>query len=741
MSRRFVLVWNCVLVLCLLLLITACGTGAKGSAGGGGSAVTITVTPNSAALSAGATQQFQATVTGSSNTAVEWQVNGTASGNAQVGTISSSGLYTAPKPTSAQTITITAVSEADPTKWAAAAVTVNAVPRSGISVSVAPVAVTMAVSTSQQFASAVTGTSNTSVTWSVDGVAGGSSAAGTISADGIYAAPATAGTHTITATSTADTTQLANAAVSVVSMTVSPQTTTIAQSATAQFTADVQGTSNTAVTWSVDGVAGGNSNAGTISATGLYTAPASDSTHTITATSAAVTNYSVSATVTVGSGGTGTIKAINHIIFLSQENRSFDTYFGKLNEYRAQQGLPADVDGLPDDCKSSNSDWTVPCGAMNKAPDANGVPTTPIYAFRLKTMCIENTSADWIASHWDFNAENPSSDTPAMDGYAISAASSAISTGTSDTQGIRAMGFYNGDDLTYAYWLATQFGTSDRWFSPEPARTQPNRYYMVGATSGGQAYPSGVTINQKTIFDLLQQAGVSWKIYSQDGSTSASAFAGFMSRYGSSGKIVPIAQFITDAQTGTLPAVAYIEKPDADQHPGINVNIQDGLNEVRNLVNALMYGPSWKDSVMIVTFDESGGLYDHVPPPTNVPNPDGIKPLDICTSSSDSRCTLAAASHSAPPYDADGDFTRYGFRVPLMVISPFAKPHFVSHSVTDYTAWMKLVETRFGLPSLNARDAAQIDMTEFFDFQAVPWATPPQNPPTINYGSCYDSLP
>ncbi len=433
------------------------------------------------------------------------------------------------------------------------------------------------------------------------------------------------------------------------------------------------------------------------------------------------------------------VQAVNHIIFLAEENRSFDHYFGKLDDYRLSQGLGADVDGLPNDCSSTNSDWTVPCSAMNKSPDAAGVPTTPIYAFHLKTMCIENTSADWIASHWDFNAEAPASPTFLGDGFVVSAASSALSTGENDTQGIRAMGFYTGSDLPYHYWLATQFATSDRWFAPAPARTEPNRLYMVGATSGGHAYPTPLSINAKTIFDELQAAGISWKIYSQTGSTSASTFSGFMTKF--SANIVPLTQFVTDAQSGNLPQVAYIEKPNSDEHPGLGINIQYGVAETQSLINAVMYGPSWKDSVFILTFDEAGGLYDHVGPPTNVPSPDGIVPIDICTSASDSRCPVAALTHTPPPYDPDGDFTRYGFRVPLMVISPFTVPHYVSHVVTDYTAWLKFVETRFNLPPLTARDAAASNMGDFFNFQNPPLATPPPNPPVDSNGQCYDGLP
>ncbi|MGZ4788332.1 MAG: alkaline phosphatase family protein [Terriglobales bacterium] len=704
--------------------------------------VSVTISPTTATVTVGSSQEFQAQVTGTTNTAVTWSVDGVNGGNSTIGTISNTGNYTAPA--TAGTHTVTATSVADSTKSASASVTVQPA-STGISVTISPTTATLAVGTNQQFKAQVTGTTNTAVTWSVDGVNGGDSSVGTITDNGSYTAPLTAGSHTVTATSVADPQQSASASVSVIRMTVSPDNATVAPSGTQQFTATVDGTSNTAVTWSVDGVGGGNSTVGTIDSTGLYTAPATEGTHTVTATTVVVPTYSVNTSVTVSAGNTGDLRSIKHIIFISQENRSFDTYFGKLNEYRAKNALPTDVDGLPDNCSSSNSDWTVPCGAMNKAPDANGYLTTPIYAFHLKTKCIENTSADWIVSHWAFNAENPSSDTPLMDGFVVGAASAALANGFKDVQGIRAMGFYTGDDLEHPYWLASQFGTSDRWFAPAPTKTEPNRYFMVGATTGGHAYPAKTTIPEKTIFDLLQAAGVSWKIYAENGYTSASVFSGFMSRYAD--HIVPLEQFITDAQSGNLPSVAYVEKPDADQHPGSNVNIEYGVAEVRDLVNAVMYdsnggpGPSWKDSVVIVTFDEGGGLYDHVAPPTNVPNPDGIKPIDICTSSDDPRCSVASLTHLAPPYDPDGDFTRYGFRVPLMVVSPFSIPHYVSHNATDFTAWMKLVEIRFGLPSLNARDAAAIDMTEFFDFKNVPWATPPANPPVVNYGQCYDSLP
>ncbi|HVH87158.1 MAG TPA: alkaline phosphatase family protein, partial [Terriglobales bacterium] len=290
----------------------------------------------------------------------------------------------------------------------------------------------------------------------------------------------------------------------------------------------------------------------------------------LTATGAQGATATAQASVQVTqSSNPGDITAINHIIFVAEENRSFDVYFGKLNEYRAKFGFSQEVDGLQPNCSSANSDWTKPCSNMNKAPDASGRPTTPIYAFHLKTMCIENTSADWIVSHWAFNAEDVSSDTPRMDGFVIGAASATAGAAGSnptipDKQGIRAMGFYTAQDLEYHYWLATQFAVADKWFAPAPARTDPNRYYLVGATSGGYAYPiagNEPSIQAPTIFDRLQTAGISWKIYTgSDGYTYAYAFSGFQGRFGpnsSSPHVFPMSQYYADLQNGTLPAVVF----------------------------------------------------------------------------------------------------------------------------------------------------------------------------------------
>jgi phospholipase C len=138
----------------------------------------------------------------------------------------------------------------------------------------------------------------------------------------------------------------------------------------------------------------------------------------------------------------------------------------------------------------------------------------------------------------------------------------------------------------------------------------------------------------------------------------------------------------------------------------------------------------WKDSAFILTYDEAGGIYDHAAPRRTV-SPDGIKPADL---QAGDICTTT----TGPPCD----FIYTGYRVPLIVISPFAKKNYVSHTKADFTAILKLIETRFGLTPLTKRDAAQMDMTEFFDFTNPPWLTPPSPPAQNTNDPCYlNSLP
>jgi phospholipase C len=146
--------------------------------------------------------------------------------------------------------------------------------------------------------------------------------------------------------------------------------------------------------------------------------------------------------------------------------------------------------------------------------------------------------------------------------------------------------------------------------------------------------------------------------------------------------------------------------------------VQVGAVYDSKLMSAFMSSPIWKDSVFFLTYDEAGGFYDHVQPMAAV-QPDGIAPLDL------------------QKKDPVGDFTRTGFRLPLMVVSPYTKPHVVSHTPADATAILKFIEKRFNLPNLTKRDAAQPDFAaEFFDFTKVSFPTAPALPTQPGDASC-----
>ena len=311
---------------CLLALTLGCGGGSSNSGGNNGSGgsgtpppvVSISITPTSATVASGASQQFQASVSGSSDTTVQWEVNNVVGGNAQNGAVSSSGLYTAPTTDVALQVTVTAVSHADTSKTASASVTVTAVsqqpppPPPPVSISISPTSATVAGGGTQQFTATVTGSQNTNATWSVDGVSGGNGSVGTIGTNGLYTAPGTAGSHTVTATSVADPSKSASAAVSVMTMTISPTSASVTPLGTQQFTVNIQGTNNVGVTWQVDGINGGNGTVGTISGQGLYTAPGQDGSHTVTAVSSALPTYSVNASVTVTGAPAGSASVLTY---------------------------------------------------------------------------------------------------------------------------------------------------------------------------------------------------------------------------------------------------------------------------------------------------------------------------------------------------------------------------------------------------------------------------------------------
>jgi phospholipase C len=388
-----------------------------------------------------------------------------------------------------------------------------------------------------------------------------------------------------------------------------------------------------------------------------------------------------------------------------QENRSFDHYFGMLPQYRQSKGIPGTVDGTP-------------ANASNPGFDD---PTQLVVPYHLSTECHENLSPSWNETHVDYNRNQPNGGPAMMDGFVFNAAKFARNNAGFDIDGKRAMGYYTEVDIPYYYELASQFAISDRYFCSSPAATLSNRLFLLAASAFGRVYPSIPTPTQykaKTIFDLLQDAGVSWKIYRNGDFTYYSWFTGSNMNMAN---VVDAETFFTDLDAGTLPAVAMIESgPDTglDEHP--KNNIQSGSHYISRFVDALMASTSWKTSAFMLTYDEGGGFFDHVEPPTAV-KPDDIEPI-------------------VNPGDIPGSFDRYGFRVPFILVSPWARKNYVSHTVADHTSILKLIETRFNLPSLTARDAGAHDLQDMFDFSAMSFETPPTMPAQPTTDVCDFSL-
>jgi phospholipase C len=218
--------------------------------------------------------------------------------------------------------------------------------------------------------------------------------------------------------------------------------------------------------------------------------------------------------------------------------------------------------------------------------------------------------------------------------------------------------------------------------------------------------------------------------------------------------LTPITAYFSDLNNGTLPSFAFIEAGYGfnDEHPGSGQSILVGQTQVAAIINALMSSSSWKDSVFFLGYDEGGGPYDHVPPVPGhsndftdttlgtVPdisaiavNADSYSPCVPPGGTPTLHCDLASTDPGAHPNDAPavhGFAAQLGFRIPNMIVSPFVRKHYVSHTPMDHTAVIKFVENRFigSSAHLTLRDAAQPDLLEFFDFNSIPWETPPGPP-------------
>ncbi|MEZ4293939.1 MAG: alkaline phosphatase family protein [Polyangiaceae bacterium] len=372
---------------------------------------------------------------------------------------------------------------------------------------------------------------------------------------------------------------------------------------------------------------------------------------------------------------------VEHVLVMMMENRSFDHYFQKLPEY----GQP-DVEVAPPDFANP------------------GVDGEPVPIFHDTSYCFVDTNHGWGAVHQQVNGG-------AMDGFfATNEGHHDVPVnGTLDMiSGARAMGYYDATDLPFYYWLANEFSIADHYHASVLGPTFPNRMYLYAASSLGNTYNT-IAEADATLVDYLEERQIDWKIYA----TGTPGFAIFISTHLKYAEehLRSIDDYFADAAAGTLPQFAFIDPnigrdgvDTDDEHPPAMAPIGEAL--VASVVDALAKSPNWKDSALFLTYDEHGGLFDHVVPPKACP-PDDL-PLKVA------------------PGDPEVPFDQLGIRVPMMVISPYAKKHHVSHAVYDHTSIVRFVEAKFVMPALSNRDANALAPWDMFDFDAAPHATPPE---------------
>jgi phospholipase C len=502
----------------------------------------------------------------------------------------------------------------------------------------------------------------------------------------------------------------------------------------------------------------------------------------------------VSALVTIGlcvhdlpaaqSSASGLAK-VNHVIIAMQENHSFDSYLGVLA--LAQNSLyhsPANgsscvhdpnpatcVEGLS--C-TAHADGTYTC--TNSNPDDSG---SPVVAFHTNDYCpAPDLDHGWASSHKEgnYNAPNNMLKSSPNDGFArVNDLTEQPDNGVENATEDKTMGFYNENDLPFYYALAETFAIDDHYHSSVVGPTVPNRFYLLAATSFGHLTTKeivppvgGYKPITGTILDKLDAAGITWVDYFSD-VPQAGDF-----RTPDSTHFKPVADFIIDAAAGNLPQVALVDPLLAgetnlatDEHPPHDVRA--GEYFISQIVSAVRGSPNWKDSILFITYDEHGGSYDHVAPPAasqkGALNPDGINPGQCADLSNPpastqpgggANCSISQtvdAPALCPTFTATGpypsscaNFNQLGFRVPFIAVSPFSKPHYVSHTRGDHTSLLKLIEMRWlNGASLTRRDANANPLLDMFDFVKAPLMNvnlsllapaPPPNLATDGNGSC-----
>ena len=387
-----------------------------------------------------------------------------------------------------------------------------------------------------------------------------------------------------------------------------------------------------------------------------------------------------------------------HIVVVMMENHSFDNLFGELSRSREEvEGLRFNAAG-----EALNSNPSVAGGASD-------VPARPLQS----TAQAKDISQSWKATHEQI-------DSGEMDGFV-----------SSEKGQPEAMGYYPEAVLPFAYSLANTYALADHWFCSTPGPTYPNRRFLLAGTAFGGTTSAPAELlaafekppASGTICDLLAKHHISWADYSRDIPMTLVLPRILIEHFHSHHRY---ARFLADCKAGTLPQVSFVD-PKMGTVSAIANAIKQIPEEVRvffdrldpgeteedpddmyygehwahEAVEAVVRSPAWKRTVLIYTYDEHGGYYDHVAPPP------------------------AVAPDAIPPAETPGDYASYGPRVPAVVVSPYSVAGGVSHTVYDHTSILATIEHKWNLPALTDRDANANTIMEMLDTSAEPRLDPP----------------
>jgi phospholipase C len=312
---------------------------------------------------------------------------------------------------------------------------------------------------------------------------------------------------------------------------------------------------------------------------------------------------------------------IKHVVVIMQENHSFDNYFALF-------------------------------------PNANGISNYPQWAKNLSHP-ISSVSHDLCHSH---TCMMKYYDNGKMDGW-------------KDNE---AFGYYRESDISYYWKLARNYTLLDNYFSDFMGPTLPNRIFSIAGDNFGITNDYGSnksiqgSVNSTNIFDILTRKNITWVAYVSCQACNGNPLSVFKdnTKYLSHEKEPD--SFIRDIKSGKLPSVVYYETPyQFSEHP--TYSVQEGMAYIRNVIGSLIESSFWKNTVIILTYDESGGFYDHVAPPN----------------------------------------ASYGFRVPAIIISPFSKKGFVDHTFYSHSSILAFIERIFNLPCMH-RDCLSNPLSNSF---------------------------